>query len=411
MSLRPTRRGLLAAGGVSLLSLLGARWLLPRAWETGDVRPLSDEARAFLDGLCAGLDPARRLDAHVHLVGRGDGGTGCRLGPAFTSALHPWQSFIGACVFAGAGVDADDVDLDAHYLARLLDRHRANPAGGRLLLLAFDAVVDEHGVEDWARTLLYTPDAYVLDVAAREPDVLAAMSVHPYRTDAAERVDAAAARGAVACKWLPSAQRIDPASPRCDAFYERMAAHDLALVTHAGHESTLSAGADQQLGHPLRLRRALEHGVKVVVAHCGSLGTGPDLDRDDGSEITFLDAFLRLMDEPRWEGRLFGDLAGLAFVDRMGDPLRTMLARDDLHARLVDGSDYPMCAVDPVTSTRLLAWDELLDERARRLCEEVLASNPLAFDFAVKRSLRLARDGRAVSFGDAPFQAAGVFGG
>ena len=37
-------------------------------------------------------------------------------------------------------------------------------------------------------------------------------------------------------KWLPPSMGMDPASARYDAFYQRMAALGLPLISHAGDE-------------------------------------------------------------------------------------------------------------------------------------------------------------------------------
>jgi len=63
---------------------------------------------------------------------------------------------------------------------------------------------------------------------------------------------------------------IDPASSRCDRFYEALVRTDTPLLTHAGEEAAVDSPAAQELGNPLRLRRALEHGVRVIVAHCAT---------------------------------------------------------------------------------------------------------------------------------------------
>ena len=70
--------------------------------------------------------------------------------------------------------------------------------------------------------------------ATHASDVRACASIHPYRRDAAELVDAVADAGAVAIKWLPNAMGIDPASARCDPFYARMAERRSALVSRPG---------------------------------------------------------------------------------------------------------------------------------------------------------------------------------
>ena len=124
----------------------------------------------------------------------------------------------------------------------------------------------------------FASDDYMAKKAAEHPAHFEwVASIHPYDPRALDRLDAAVARGARAIKWLPTAQNIDPASPRCDRFYARLVALKLPLITHAGDEQAV-VGFGEHLGNPLRLRRPLDAGVRVVVAHCASLGHGEELD-------------------------------------------------------------------------------------------------------------------------------------
>ena len=85
------------------------------------------------------------------------------------------------------------------------------------MLLAFDQVHDAGGQARPEASAFHVPNAYARTVAARYPNEIEwAASVHPYRADAVEALDAAVAGGALAVKWLPNAMGIDPASPRCD---------------------------------------------------------------------------------------------------------------------------------------------------------------------------------------------------
>ena len=54
---------------------------------------------------------------------------------------------------------------------------------------------------------------------------------------------------------------------------------NLPLISHAGLERAVLGREAHDFGNPLRLRRALDAGVRVVVAHCASLGEDRDLDR------------------------------------------------------------------------------------------------------------------------------------
>ena len=136
---------------------------------------------------------------------------------------------------------------------------------------------------------------------------------------------------------------IDPSSPRYDAFYEAMARLNIPLLSHAGGEVALPSHVTQDVNNPLRLRRALDHGVRVIVAHCASLGSDIDLDKGlGGVRVKSFDLFTRMMEEPRYENLLFGDVSVITQTNRLGTLLTTVLTRNDWHPRLLNGSDYPL---------------------------------------------------------------------
>lgn len=413
-SRRFTRRavlGCLAGGG---LGLVGARLALPRILRTGPPLPLdalSRDARALVEAAFADVDRSKVWDLHAHLVGLGAGGTGCWVNPDMQSHLNPVRRFRFDLYLSAAGVTDESV-ADSQYVERLLALHRAGNPSGKLMLLAFDYRIDEQGQRVLEKSTFYTPNEYVLRLAREHDDVVACASVHPYRTDAVRRLEQAVAGGAVAIKWLPNSMGIDPASRRCDPFYERLAELGIPLLTHTGLERAVHTPEDQELGNPLRLRRALDAGVTVVAAHCASLGHSFDLDAPPGAdggeraERESFDLFLRLMGEECYQGRLFGDISALVQVNRSGRPLRELLAASELHPRLLYGSDYPLPAIDPLVSTLWLVRQGYLDPDERPLLNEVFDANPLLFDYVVKRRVAVERDGRIHRFAPIVFESA-----
>jgi len=211
--------------------------------------------------------------------------------------------------------------------------------------------------------------------------------------------------GARAVKWLPAAMGIDPASVRCDRFYQALARHDVPLITHAGLERAVDADV-QEYGNPLRLRRPLEHGVRVVVAHCASMGQDRDLDRGpEGPATDSFELFARMMDEPRWQGRLFGDISAMTQLNRAGPALARVIERDDWHARLLNGSDYPLPGVMPLYSVDYLVEQGFVARAAASVLKDIRSHNPLLFDFVVKRALRW----KGKRFADSVFQTRAFF--
>lgn len=404
MGLLTRRRALGVLAGAGGLAV-GGRAAVPRLLRVGEPRPLDGDARVFVAQCFEGLDRTLVWDSHVHLVGSGQGGTGCEIGDELRSGFrHPIKNLQLAVYMAASGV-AHEAGADAAYLRRLLALQRlANPEG-KLLLLAFDRYVDADGAEVPARSEMYTPNDYVLAVARAHPEVVACASVHPYRRDAVDRLQWAHEGGALAVKWLPNAMGIDPASPRCDPFYRALAALGMPLITHTGREQAVDAREAQALGNPLRLRRPLDAGVCVVAAHFASLGDDDDLDRG-GARATSFDLLLRLFGERAYDRTLFADISALTQVNRCGRPLRTLLTSPELHPRLVNGSDYPLPAIDPLVSTRKLVREGYLTPEERRLCNRVFDANPLLFDLALKRTLKVESGGRTHRFASTVFESA-----
>jgi len=162
----------------------------------------------------------------------------------------------------------------------------------------------------------------------------------------------------------------------------------MILLSHGGEEQAVDAKEDQRLGNPLLLRRALDIGVRVIIAHAASLGTCDDLDNSAGRTASCFELFLRLMDEPKYQGLLFGDISAMPQFNRMPEPMLTLLKRQDLHARLVNGSDYPLPAINSLIWTRSLARDGFITAEERQTLNEIYDYNPLLFDFVLKRTLR-----------------------
>ncbi len=418
---RLTRRrllGLFGAGAAGALAYRLAR--IDRPAKVGSV-PLSRRAENLLAWAWEGIDPAQVVDVHVHLVGLGAGGTGCFVHPE----AHSWSSPLRTLktrIYKGAAGIWDEARADQVYVERLVDCAATPQPHGRFLLLAFDKHYTAAGEPDLARTEFYTPNDYLLQVCAEHPGLfLPGCSVHPYRADALEELERCREGGAVAVKWLPNAMGIDPADPRCDPFYERCAALGLVLLSHTGEEQAVHAEEAQELGNPLRLRRALDHGLTVIAAHCASLGENRDLDaaKDAAGErprVSSYALFRRVMAEnvgtPGEKGRLYGGLSALTQVNRCGDPLRETLAATELHPRLVNGSDYPLPAVDPLVQLRQLEWYGYVTAAERAVLSELFAYDPLVFDFVLKRCLKATgADGAEVRLPASAFETAHLFGG
>jgi predicted TIM-barrel fold metal-dependent hydrolase len=351
-------------------------------------RKLSAKSTDLIKQAFDDIDSGKLVDHHVHIAGLGVGGTNAFVNRKMQTWRHPFHRLKLKVYMSSAGVDDED-KADPQAVARLVSLVRNIKGHGKHRLLAFDKNYRSDGSVNLEKTEFYVPNEYVFELAERYPELFVPnISVNPYRPDALAELEKWARRGARVVKWLPNAMGIDPSDPKCDSFYEKMKELDLILLSHGGEEKAVEAEEDQKLGNPLLLRPALDHGVKVIVAHCAGLGSNEDLDDKNRKVVDNFELFLRLMDEKRYQGLVFGEISAMTQFNRAGK-LRTMLAREDLHERLVNGSDYPLPAVNILIRTGRLVKLGYINRSEANSLKEIYDYNPLLFDFVLKRTLRL----------------------
>jgi len=338
-----------------------------------------------------GLDLQQVWDSHAHLAGVGDSPSGIYLNPRMNSKLHP-SYYLRRVAFlnAGCAYDLEGRSIDAAYVRRMLNLLDGMRRGCKLVLFAFERTYGEDGKVDWDRTDFHVPDGYARELAREYPRFFEwACSIHPYRRDCVEALEQAKADNARAVKWLPASMGIDPASPLCDRFYEAAARLKMPIITHAGEERAVIGTDTQEYGNPLRLRRALDAGVRVVVAHCASLGEDRDIDKGaNGPFAAGFSLFARLFDDEKYKRNLYGDISAMTQIARAAPALSTVLEREDWHPRLLNGSDYPLPGLMPIFSVKYLVSLGLVQESAVELLTYIREFNPLLFDFVLKRHLR-----------------------
>jgi mannonate dehydratase len=386
------RRLFLRALGASALGIAGG---CDFSLEEGIFNPCLSDAtpKRLLDDEVVqaswrGVDPSQFWDCHVHIAGVGDGNTGVWITPQMSSPFHPWQN-LQRKFYLNASCTEREGTVDEDFVRRLLQYLDAFPRGAKAMLVAFDFHYDEHGTRREDLSSFFIPNRYAAGLAQRFPDRLEWIcSIHPYRADAIEELDWSVGQGARAVKWLPSAMGMDPASPKCDRFYQALARLNLPLLTHAGEEQAVSGASMGELNNPLRLRRPLDQGVRVIVAHCASLGENIDIDLgSNGPRLKGFDLFQRLMEEPRYQRQLFGEISAVIQTNRIEFALAALIRRVEWHPRLINGSDYPLPGVVPIISLRRFVQQRFLTDAQAQVLSEIRRYNALLFDFVLKRSL------------------------
>jgi hypothetical protein len=217
----------------------------------------------------------------------------------------------------------------------------------RFVMLAFDAVHDDDGQcpplprpGDRFGSDIYTSNSFIRAMCRRDPTrFLFGASVHPYRRDAVACVEEVFAAGACLLKWIPLHHNIDFSDPRTLAVLRRCADLGLPILVHCGEEFTLTTQCPahrsiRPLLDVLRRLRREDHMPTVIVAHAATSVTPWG---GDGSHGILLAA----MTSEFAAAPLLADISSLVTWPK-APYLRRLADRQELHHKLLFGSDFPV---------------------------------------------------------------------
>lgn len=295
------------------------------------------------------------VDLHVHVAAKDV--PGCKVSPA-TMALPAFTYMVAA-----NGISPVDLvrDFDATICDHILNVVRTSRTVDKCVLLALDALYRD-GIPDMDASHVVVSNEYVRElVRANRDQTLFGASLNPNighdrgRDRVMELVDGDPP--AALFKLLPNVQLVQPELPDHDWFYELLAENEVPLLCHSGPEYAIPVPRpkrrNQRLGDPRTLQRALDIGVKVIVAHAGTRFFPWD-------DVDYLDELAELMAEADRNGawQLYADISALC-VDTRWDILDEVVAAIPGH-RMVLGSDYPV----PVSDSPKRVWmsDEDLED-------------------------------------------------
>jgi predicted TIM-barrel fold metal-dependent hydrolase len=282
------------------------------------------------------------IDIHIHIMGAGDSGKGCRTSPGFLS------SPVCRAMLLGLDAAADGVG-DDWIRESILREVSTSETVDYAVVLALDGV-HKNGRYIPAESHVVVPNDYVIEMARRNSRILFGASVHPYRQEREmlHETKRCIDEGAVIFKWAPSGQQIDPEDDRCIPFYLSIARAGVPLMCNTGSEFALSSYETRtaRFNHPVRLQRALDIGVKVIASHSAS-PWNEAANPEDGSYFNDLIDMLRVSDAKGWE--LYADLSAFCRPGRglYLERIKREIREGSISAgRFLYGSDFPVPAVD-----------------------------------------------------------------
>ncbi len=361
-------------------------------------KKISPQARALIEQAFEGIDASQLRDYHTHMLGVNTEQNGNFVNEGWQSPFHGLIHYIQFEVYKSAAGITDVEQADEQYVSRLKNLIQYMPQHGKFGIMAFDYFHDEEGNPIKELSTFRVPNTYVIEKVKEHPNLFfPIISIHPYRKDAVDTLIYYAKEGVRFVKWLPNAMGIHPASKsmndRLVAYYRVMHDYEMALITHTGDEKATEAEEFQNFGNPLFLKKPLDMGVKVIMAHVASLGECKEADAEFCTPgIPYIDLAIGMLEDPKYQNLLFADISALT-QDNRKDNLDKVLENEAIHSNLINGSDYPLPAVNIVIQTRTLESAGYITPEERESLNEIYDFNPLLFDFVLKRTLRHTKTG------------------
>lgn len=291
------------------------------------------------------------IDVHVHIGGP----------PGENEAMYYWsEKFTKSLSFEGikliTRLSAANV-TGARYMSVVFAQLKQSKNVDKAVLLALDQVYSEDGKAQKEATHLYISNEYLAYLSQIYPGFLFGCSVHPYAPDALERLWICAKNGAVLCKWLPSSQSIDPTHPLVVRFYRALAELEIPLLIHVGPEATIpsslslkdelmvnsAAGKNgKEPGDAILM--AMEAGVKVIMAHCGTpLGTYLNTHNEYWENV--FDKLLERFYYGGFHTSLYADISAFCLPGRFKYVKRIIPLAGENPSHFLYGSDYPIPSI------------------------------------------------------------------
>ena len=279
------------------------------------------------------------IDIHVHLGSPKDEESGCYWSDEFAKGI-PYYSMllITKSLFKKMNLETVQSHItNTLESAKIVDK---------IVILGMDEVYDEQGNAIPEHTHLHTPNDYLIKLSQEYDRILFGCSVHPYRNDWEQELEKCIENKTVLCKWIPSSQQIDLTNEKCIQFYKKLAEYDLPLLCHAGPEHAIPTSDHKfdEWNNPKYLETALEHGVKVIVAHC-AMPYWDAMDDTWKDEFWELVKLFALSEQNDWE--LYADLSAICTPTRSKYvKILKEIVGIIPHSKLLFASDYPVPIFD-----------------------------------------------------------------
>jgi predicted TIM-barrel fold metal-dependent hydrolase len=257
------------------------------------------------------------------------------------------------------GLDLDKVKQDPYgaYVDALIGNVVSSEHIEKIVLFGVDAKIGLDGVEIDRDMSVCASNDDVLSIYQKHPDIIVPFfSINPNRADALDLIDRYVELGFKGAKFLQNYWAIDLGDDRYKPYFQKLAKLDLPLIVHTGSENSISSVKEYEsikmLEAPLRC------GVKVIAAHMALEYSLKNIYKAISNNPKYFNKeYFLLLEMLEIHENLYADISALLTPFR-AKALRDLSQREQIHHKLLFGSDFPV-----PTTTLFSSYDLSLAKR------------------------------------------------
>ncbi len=227
------------------------------------------------------------------------------------------------------------------YTNTLMNMVRDSEHLSKTVLFGVDARVDSKGKVLHKDLTVCATNEDLLKLYEKNSDVLVPFfSINPMRPDALDLIDKYSELGFKGAKFLQNYWGVNTKDERYRAYFEKLKAKDIPLIVHIGSESSVHSFKECESINMLDF--PLEVGVTVIAAHMAlSYEPMKIFKALSSNPKNFNDDYFKLLEMLQRHDNLYADISALLTPVR-AKVLRHLSQQDDVHEKLLFGTDYPV---------------------------------------------------------------------
>lgn len=230
------------------------------------------------------------------------------------------------------------------YTKNLINSIKNSNHISKSVLFGVDARVDYRGnIIDKDPTVCATNED-LLELYQNNKDIIIPFfSINPMRRDALDLIDKYYDLGFKGAKFLQNYWAVDTKDTKYRAYFQKLKDKNIPLIIHIGNEGSIESFKEYESIDMLYY--SLDIGLKVISAHMALSHEKSEIFRVFSSNPKYFNSeYFKLLEMLETHDNLYADISAILTPTR-AKVLRHLSKQNNIHHKLLYGTDYPVAAI------------------------------------------------------------------